>query len=191
MCTRGFPCQPLTFWSKDRNGDRDGDGDGKGGEGEAKYRAAYFTEYGVKVWHHGDFVRMNPATGGMVMLGRSDGVLKPGGVRFGSAEIYNVLSGWFAGEVADAVCVGRRRGGDADEVVVLFVVMCAGKEFGAGVGGVGERIRGVVRRELSARHVPRWVEECGPGGVPVTVNGKKYVEWLPLFSLLWFWIWGV
>ncbi len=63
------------------------------------------------------------------MLGRSDGVLKPSGVRFGSAEIYNVLTKFFGGEVEDAVCVGRRREMDRDETVCLFVLMCDGHNF--------------------------------------------------------------
>lgn len=63
------------------------------------------------------------------MLGRSDGVLKPSGVRFGSAEIYNVLTKFFGGEIEDAVCVGRRRETDRDETVCLFVVMCEGRKF--------------------------------------------------------------
>jgi acetoacetyl-CoA synthetase len=103
------------------------------------------------------------------MLGRSDGVLKPAGVRFGSAEIYNVLTKFFAGEIEDAVCVGRRRETDRDETVCLFVVMGERKEFSEEVTG---RIRDVVRRELSPRHVPGVVEEA-KGGVPRTGNGKK------------------
>ncbi|KAJ9136719.1 Acetoacetate-CoA ligase [Pleurostoma richardsiae] len=154
VCTRPFPSQPLTFF---------------GPGGDAKYRAAYFERFGPELWHHGDFVRMDPITGGLVMLGRSDGVLKPQGVRFGSAEVYNVLARFFAGEVDDAVCVGRRREEDADETVCLFVVMCEGKEFD---DAVRQRIKSVIRKELSPRHVPGVVEEAG-GGVPKTGNGKK------------------
>ncbi|KAG7139222.1 Malonamoyl-CoA synthetase vrtB like protein [Verticillium longisporum] len=160
-CVRPFPSQPLTFF---------------GPGGDAKYRAAYFERFADvcgaagPVWHHGDFVRVpDPSTGSLVMLGRSDGVLKPAGVRFGSAEIYNVLTRFFAGEVADAVCVGRRRETDTDETVCLFVVMEAGKVFDEDVRA---RIQRTVRTELSPRHVPGVVEECG-GGVPKTGNGKK------------------
>lgn len=106
------------------------------------------------------------------MLGRSDGVLKPAGVRFGSAEIYNILTRFFASEIEDSVCVGRRRPGvDADETVCLFVVMAAGKKFVR--GDTDARLRDVIRRQLSPRHVPAVVEECGPAGVPKTGNGKK------------------
>ncbi|KAI1344324.1 acetoacetate-CoA ligase [Xylariaceae sp. FL0016] len=153
VCTQPFPCQPLTFW---------------GPQGEEKYRASYFERFDG-VWHHGDFVRINVRTGGLTMLGRSDGVLKPSGVRFGSAEIYNVLTKFFGNEVEDAVCVGRRREQDRDETVCLFVVMCEGKSFTQELRG---RIQDTVRKELSPRHVPAVIEECG-AGIPKTGNGKK------------------
>lgn len=153
VCMEPFPSQPLTFF---------------GPGGDARYRAAYFERF-PGLWHHGDFVRVDPATGGLVMLGRSDGVLKPAGVRFGSAEIYNVLTRFFAAEIEDAVCVGRRREEDRDETVCLFVVMNEGREFDE---RLVTRIRDVVRRELSPRHVPGVIEE-GRGGIPKTGNGKK------------------
>lgn len=105
------------------------------------------------------------------MKGRSDGILKPAGVRFGSAEIYNVLTRFFPDEVEDAVCVGRRRPLDKDETVCLFVVMAAGHAFVR--GDTDRRIRDVVRAQLSPRHAPAIVDECGPAGVPKTGNGKK------------------
>lgn len=112
-------------------------------------------------------------TGGLVMLGRSDGILKPAGVRFGSAEIYNVLARHFAPEIEDAVCVGRRRAGvDRDEAVCLFVVMApGGRPFVR--GDTDARLRAAIREQLSPRHVPAVVDECGPAGVPRTGNGKK------------------
>ncbi|KAK7967236.1 acetoacetate ligase [Apiospora aurea] len=154
VCLQPFPCQPLTFW---------------GPQGDAKYQSSYFERF-PGVWHHGDFVRIDTRTGGLTMLGRSDGVLKPSGVRFGSAEIYNVLTRFFAGDVEDAVCVGRRRESDRDETVCLFVVMCEGKTFG---DDLRQRIKAVIKSELSPRHVPGVVEECGPAGIPKTGNGKK------------------
>ncbi|KAJ4304223.1 hypothetical protein N0V88_001836 [Collariella sp. IMI 366227] len=156
VCVKPFPCQPLTFF-------------GEGGQ--EKYRAAYFERF-PGLWHHGDFVRRVEGTqagGGLVMLGRSDGVLKPAGVRFGSAEIYNVLTRFFAAEVEDAVCVGRRRETDRDETVCLFVVVKEGMVFEE---GLKRRIAETVRRELSPRHVPGLIEEA-KGGVPKTGNGKK------------------
>lgn len=161
VCVKPFPCQPLTFF---------------GTGGDEKYRAAYFDRFsdtcGVQgpVWHHGDFVRIpDPATGALVMLGRSDGVLKPSGVRFGSAEIYNILTRFFSAEIEDAVCIGRRREGDADETVCLFVVLVEGQAFGEELRA---KIKAKIKAELSPRHVPGVVEECARG-VPKTSNGKK------------------
>ncbi|KOS20981.1 Acetoacetyl-CoA synthetase [Escovopsis weberi] len=161
VCLRPFPCQPLTFF---------------GPAGDAKYRAAYFERFADvagctgPVWHHGDFVRIpDPRTGGLVMLGRSDGVLKPAGVRFGSAEIYNILIRFFAADVDDAVCVGRRRPADSDETVCLFLAMLPGRPC---TDELKAAIRLKIKKELSPRHVPGVVDECG-AGIPKTGNGKK------------------
>ena len=154
VCTRPFPCQPVKFW---------------GANGEQKYRDSYFDKF-PGVWHHGDFVRFNPRTGGLVMLGRSDGILKPAGVRFGSAEIYNVLLEHFPSVVADALCIGRRREKDTDETVILFLKMEPGQTFSE---QLSQDIKRVVRSALSARHVPGIIDECPE--IPVTTNGKKYV----------------
>jgi acetoacetyl-CoA synthetase len=152
VCVKAFPCQPVFFWGKD---------------GEAKYKSSYFDKF-EGVWAHGDFVRFNPSTGGLVMLGRSDGILKPAGVRFGSAEIYNVLLKWFPEEVSDALCIGRRRENDVDETVILFLKMAEGQTLSEDLVG---RIKGVIRKELSARHVPGIIDACPE--IPVTSNGKK------------------
>ena len=159
VCVRPFPCQPVAFW---------------GAGGEEKYRKSYFDTW-PGVWRHGDFVRFNPTTGGLVMLGRSDGVLKPAGVRFGSAEIYNLLAAEFP-EVEDALCVGRRREEDADEMVVLFLKMAESSLFDA---DLVRRVKGSVRKSLSARHVPGIVDECPE--IPLTTNRKKYVFGLHSF----------
>ena len=96
----------------------------------------------------------DPETGAYVLLGRADGVLNPSGVRFGSAEIYGVVEGKFAEEVEESVCVGQRRREDQDERVMLFVKMRDGNRFDA---ALRERIRGAIGKELSRRHVPRFV----------------------------------
>jgi acetoacetyl-CoA synthetase len=153
VCVKPFPCQPVTFW---------------GPTGEDKYRSSYFDLFGPEVWHHGDFVRFNPVTGGLYMLGRSDGILKPSGVRFGSAEIYNILLKSFPDSIEDALCIGRRRETDTDELVVLFLKMKEGVSFGE---ELSNGIKSTVRKELSARHVPGVIDECPE--IPVTVNGKK------------------
>ncbi|KAJ4512102.1 hypothetical protein HRR83_006060 [Exophiala dermatitidis] len=160
VCTVPFPCQPCMFWPP-------------GPTGEARYRSSYFEVFkdpktGHPIWHHGDFVRFNPSTGGIWMLGRSDGVLNPMGVRFGSSEIYNILLEHFKKEVEDALCIGRKRPQDTDEVVVLFMKMAAGHQF---TPELAHRVQNVVRKELSARHVPKIIDECPE--IPVTTNGKK------------------
>ena len=159
VCTVPFPCQPCMFWPP-------------GPKGEARYKSSYFevfkNEKGQPIWHHGDFIRFNPTTGGIWMLGRSDGVLNPSGVRFGSSEIYNILLKQFSTEVEDALCIGRRRESDDDETVVLFVKMAPGKAFSQ---DLVKRVQGTIRKELSARHVPKVVEECSE--IPYTTNGKK------------------
>ena len=102
------------------------------------------------------------------MLGRSDGILKPSGVRFGSAEIYNILLKHFPDQIEDGLCIGRRRKQDSDETVVLFLKM---KEAITFSDQLVDGIKAVVRKELSARHVPGIIDECPE--IPVTTNGKK------------------
>lgn len=157
VCTKPFICQPVTFW---------------GPEGEKKYRSSYFEKFVNQkqqpIWHHGDFVRFHPDTRGLWMLGRSDGILKPAGVRFGSAEIYNVVLEHFADKVSDALCIGRRRETDSDETVVLFLKMADGQQLDP---ELVNKVKVAIKNALSARHVPAIVDECPE--IPVTTNGKK------------------
>jgi acetoacetyl-CoA synthetase len=157
VCTQPFICQPVAFW---------------GAEGEKKYQHSYFDKFKNErkqpIWHHGDFVRFSTETGGLWMLGRSDGILKPAGVRFGSAEIYNVVLEHFAKEVGDALCIGRRRETDTDETVVLFLKMNDDQEL---TTELVNKIRSTIKQGLSARHVPVIIDECPE--IPVTTNGKK------------------
>lgn len=163
VCTTPFPAQPVMFWPP-------------GPQGSEKYRKSYFDIFGPNIWHHGDFLRVNPKTGGLTMLGRSDGVLKPAGVRFGSAEIYNVILKHFAGEIDDSLCIGRRREGiDTDETVVLFVKLVP-DNFASDQKisqDLTSRIQAAIRKELSARHVPGIIDVCPGNEIPVTSNGKK------------------
>jgi len=152
VCTKPFICQPVGFF---------------GPGGESKYRSSYFETF-PGLWHHGDFIKFSPITGGMTMLGRSDGILKPSGVRFGSAEIYNVLLEHYSREVEDALCIGRRRETDSDETVVLFLKMAPEKDC---TESLKDRIKTTIRNDLSARHVPGIIDECFE--VPITGNGKK------------------
>jgi len=157
VCTKPFICQPVAFW---------------GSDGATKYQHSYFDKFenenNQPIWHHGDFVRFNPETGGLWMLGRSDGILKPAGVRFGSAEIYNVVLEYFAEDVEDALCIGRRRETDNDEIVVLFLKMGEGKKLHFNL--INE-MKTKIKNALSARHVPAVIDECPE--IPVTTNGKK------------------
>lgn len=148
-----FPCQPVSFFGPD---------------GLEKYRKSYFSTFGPTVWHHGDFVVFDPSTRGITMLGRSDGILNPAGIRFGSAELYNILLKSFPEEVEDAVAVGRRREGEADETVCLFIVMKGERKVDEEFKG---RVKKAVRDGLSIRHIPGVIEGCPE--IPVTSNGKK------------------
>ncbi|KAF3930746.1 hypothetical protein ABW19_dt0210367 [Dactylella cylindrospora] len=152
ICKKPFPCMPVKFW---------------GANGEEAYRKSYF-EHFPGVWHHGDFVKINSKTRGLQMLGRSDGILKPAGVRFGSSEIYNVLLSKFPQEFEDALCIGRRRPTDLDETVVLFVKMAAGYIFSE---ELAKKVKDTIRTECSNRHVPAIVDETPE--IPATTNGKK------------------
>lgn len=152
VCTLPFPNQPPGFFADDT--------------GE-KYHAAYYARYS-HVWTHGDFIYRHPKTGGIYILGRADGVLNPSGVRFGSAEIYNVIEAFFADEIADSLCVGRRRKTDSDEKVMLFLKMHEGKQFSS---QLAQRVREAIAKQCSKRHVPAFVFQTW--GIPTTVNLKK------------------
>jgi acetoacetyl-CoA synthetase len=134
-----FPNMPVYFWN-DTSGSR--------------YFGAYFEKYD-NVWTHGDFVMIHPVTKNLLFLGRADGVLNPSGVRFGSAEIYSVLEAAFP-MLADSICVGQRRPQDADETVLLFLLMKPGEKF---TQQLVNDVKAAIRKELSARHVPKYVFE--------------------------------
>ncbi|OAJ43205.1 acetoacetate-CoA ligase [Batrachochytrium dendrobatidis JEL423] len=148
VCTKPFPAMPAFFWN-----DEDGQ----------KYRNAYFNKL-PGVWYHGDFLIVNSVTGGVVMLGRSDGTLNPNGVRFGSADLYNIMESY--PEVADSLAVGQKRGDD--ERVVLFCLMAPGKEFNE---DLVTRIKAQIRTLLSPRHVPAFILPIKE--IPYTLTGKK------------------
>ncbi|XP_072033064.1 acetoacetyl-CoA synthetase-like [Amphiura filiformis] len=149
VCTKPFPCMPTHFWN-----DKDG----------VKYKKAYFSKYNG-VWAHGDFCTINSKTGGILMQGRSDGTLNPSGVRFGSADIYNVVEDFK--EIQDSLCVPQRNV-HSEERVILFLKMVPDVEFSK---EVVQRVRQAIRRELSARHVPEVMLETKD--IPYTINGKK------------------
>ncbi len=146
VCRRPFPSMPVGFWDD---------------PGDARYRAAYFERY-PGVWHHGDFVEITPR-GGMVIHGRSDAVLNPGGVRIGTAEIYRPVEAME--EVAEAIVVGQDWEGDVR--VVLFVRLAGGHELD---DALRERIRASVRAGASPRHVPARIVQVPD--IPRTRSGK-------------------
>ncbi|KAF9452755.1 acetoacetyl-CoA synthetase [Macrolepiota fuliginosa MF-IS2] len=151
VCTKPHPSLPLYFW-----GDHTGE----------KLREAYFNMY-PGIWRQGDFIVVNPKTKGIIILGRSDGVLNPSGVRFGSGEIYAVLER-FSSDLDDSLCIGQRRAQDKDERVLLFLKMREGHKF---TPQLETQIRNAIRTSLSARHVPSYIFEIEE--IPYTVNGKK------------------
>jgi acetoacetyl-CoA synthetase len=108
IARRPFPSVPACFW---------GDPDTK------LYRESYFERFShVDVWAQHDWMCFNPETGGSAMHGRGDGALNPSSIRFGSGEIYAIVEGpAFNAEIAERLCVGRRRPSDTDESVFLFV----------------------------------------------------------------------
>ena len=92
---------------------------------------------------------IHPQTRQITFLGRADGVLNPSGVRFGSAEIYNVIENNFP-EIADSICVGQRRPQDVDESVMLFLLMVPGEKFSE---QLVQRVKEQIRKSCSKRHV--------------------------------------
>ncbi|KAJ9608824.1 hypothetical protein H2200_006595 [Cladophialophora chaetospira] len=152
VCTAAFPTMPVKLW---------------GANGSSRYSSSYFEKYDG-VWTHGDFIMIHPQTKQVIYFGRADGVLNPSGVRFGSSDIYGVVDTFFSDVVADSICVGQRRLQDDDESVVLFLLMKPGRTFTA---NLIRDIKATIRRELSPRHVPRYIFETPE--IPTTINGKK------------------
>jgi len=164
VCRRPFPSMPVGFWVASAGG-ADGHVD------LVSCRAVYFPRdrLPAHVWHHGDFCRFSARTGGVEVLGRSDGTLNPAGVRFGSAELYAlVLGGAWAAQVKDALAVGVGRADGGDEDVYLFVELCDSVQLSE---ALVQDLRHAIRAGLSARHVPAHILPCP--AIPYTVNGKK------------------
>ncbi|RMD84341.1 MAG: acetoacetate--CoA ligase [Candidatus Dadabacteria bacterium] len=147
VCTAPFPSMPVGFW-------RDPDGE--------KYRDAYF-RYFPGVWRHGDYIEITER-GGVIVYGRSDATLNPGGVRIGTAEIYRQVEA--LDEVVDSLVVGQRW--EDDVRVVLFVVLREGVVLD---DALVERIKQVIRSGCTPRHVPAKI--LAVPDIPRTLNGKK------------------
>ncbi len=146
VCTAPFPSMPVGFWN-----DPDG----------ARYRAAYFDRF-PGVWRHGDYAVLT-GRGGLVILGRSDAVLNPGGVRIGTAEIYRQVEQM--PEVLESVVIGQEVGHDVR--VVLFVRLRDGLVLDE---PLAERIRLQIRANTTPRHVPAKILQVPE--IPRTLSGK-------------------
>ncbi len=146
VCTRPFPSMPVGFWN-DPEGTR--------------YRAAYFERF-PGVWTHGDWTEITPR-GGVVIYGRSDAVLNPGGVRIGTAEIYRQVEQ--VEEVLESIAVGQDWEGDVR--VLLFVKLRPGLTLD---DALERRIRDQIRRNTTPRHVPSRIVQIAD--IPRTKSGK-------------------
>jgi acetoacetyl-CoA synthetase len=145
-CSAPFPSMPIDFWN-----DPDG----------SKYRAAYFGKY-PGVWCHGDYVELT-VHGGMIIYGRSDAVLNPGGVRIGTAEIYRQAEQ--LDELLESLVIGQQWQDDVR--VVLFVRLREGLTLD---DGLRQRIRQQIRRNTTPRHVPARIVQVSD--IPRTKSGK-------------------
>jgi len=146
VVTTPYPSMPLYFWN-DSN--------------KEKYRSAYFNVY-PNVWTHGDYIEITDT--GIIICGRSDTVLKPGGVRIGTAEIYRQVE--TLGEVADSIVVGQDWEGDVR--VILFVKLAEGVEL---TEGLVNNIKTTIRKNTTPRHVPTKI--IAVDDIPYTISGKK------------------
>jgi acetoacetyl-CoA synthetase len=150
VCATAFPSMPVGFW-QDSHG--------------AKYKAAYFESFklhGKSIWCHGDYIYRTPR-GGFVILGRSDAVLNPGGVRIGTAEIYRQVEK--IPEVLEALVVGQDWQNDVR--VILFVKLKDGLILSQ---ELQKRIKDLIRKETTPRHVPAVIIEVPD--IPRTKSGK-------------------
>ncbi len=147
VCTKPFPSMPVFFWN-----------DPKG----EKYKSAYFERY-PGVWHHGDFIKITK-NGGVIVYGRSDATLNPGGVRIGTSEIYRVVEA--IPEVVDSLTVGQNWNNDVR--IILFIVLKGGAKLDE---NLKERIKLELKTTASPRHVPAKIIEVKD--IPRTINGKK------------------
>jgi acetoacetyl-CoA synthetase len=150
VCTAPFPRMPVAFWN-----DPDG----------SKYRAAYFDRYS-NTWRHGDWAELT-AHGGLVIYGRSDATLNPGGVRIGTAEIYRQVEQM--PEIIESLVIGQEVVTDSgpDVRIVLFVRLAQGATL---TEGLKEQIRAQVRANASPHHVPKKIIQVAD--IPRTISGK-------------------
>jgi len=147
VCTAPFPSRPIYFWN-DPN--------------KTKYKAAYF-EHFPGFWRHGDFIKITKRES-VIVFGRSDATMNPGGVRIGTAEIYAPLE--LLAEIHDSLVIGQKW--DNDIRIVLFVVLSEGATLNI---GLIEKIKKTIRENATPRHIPAKVIQVTD--IPHTINGKK------------------
>ncbi|RHX85837.1 acetoacetate--CoA ligase [Leptospira stimsonii] len=147
VCKQPFPSMPLTFWK---------DPEGK------KYKSAYFETF-PGVWCHGDFAELKK-NGGLVVYGRSDATLNPGGVRIGTADLYSLIETF--PEIADSVIIGQDW--KEDVRIVLFLKMANGKTL---EDSLVQTLKKEIRDKVSPRHVPSKI--VAVPDIPYTINMKK------------------
>ena len=147
VCTAPFPSMPVFFWN---------DPEGK------KYKSAYFEDY-PGIWKHGDFIKITD-NGGVIVYGRSDATLNPGGVRIGTAEIYRIVESME--EIDDSIVVGQKWNDDIR--VILFVVVNKNYTFNE---DLVKKLQYNIRNYASPRHVPGKIIQVDD--IPHTLNGKK------------------
>ncbi len=155
VCEAPAPSMPIYFWGDDDN--------------MTKYKSAYFDHFkdiGKNVWRHGDYIVIHSDTGGITFWGRSDAVLKPSGVRIGTAEIYNVIEQ--LPEISDTLVIGQKWEGDIR--IIMFVLLNEGYEL---TDELKNKIRKTLREKTSPRHVPKLILEAPPDGIPYTFSNKK------------------
>jgi len=147
VCSLPFPSMPVEFWND---------------EGDVKYKDAYFSRY-PGVWRHGDYIRITEK-GGVIVYGRSDATLNPGGVRIGTAEIYRIVEE--IPEIEDSIVSGINV---KDEIeIFLFVVLKSGCELSP---DLVLKIKKSLKEKASPRHVPHRIFKIND--VPRTISGKK------------------
>ena len=146
VCTAAFPSMPIGFWNDPDN---------------SKYEAAYFERY-PNVWCQGDYAELTQHDG-IIIYGRSDAVLNPGGVRIGTAEIYRVVEQFE--EVAESIVVAQDWQNDVR--IVLFVHVQPGYRLD---DDLARRLRDAIRTKASPRHAPAKILDVPD--IPRTINGK-------------------
>ena len=146
VCKTPFPSMPIKFWNDDE---------------DKKYKSAYFEKY-KNVWHHGDFAKITD-NGGFIIFGRSDTTLNPGGVRLGTAEIYNVVEKF--DEIQESIVIGQSWKNDIR--IILFVVLNSGYNLNS---EIKDKIKKAIKSDASPRHVPSKIISISE--IPKTKNGK-------------------